>query len=80
MNTDEIQAYEAEREDAVKAAVRAADRIIVDRCRGNTEVLMLLTAEVAEAFAGKTVIMLRQEVWKKDMLCEVPPEILKSGM
>ena len=76
MKPEEFDAYDRERDRIVRAAVSAADRVILLECLGNPEVLALLTAEVAEAFAKKTTLMLRNEVNKKKMLCEVLPEIL----
>ncbi len=79
MTTEEMAAFELVREQIVRAAVVAADRVILDGCRGNTEVLASLTAEVAREFAEKTALMLRYEVYKKEILCEVPPEVLNKG-
>ena len=81
MKPEEFEAFDRERDRIIRAAVAAADRVILVECCGNPEVLALLTAEVAEAFAEKTTLMLRSEVNKKEMLCEVPPEILNlKGM
>jgi hypothetical protein len=79
MTANEMAGYERVSAEIVRAAVTAADRVILDGCRGNTEVLAALTAEVAQSFAEKTVLMLRHEVYKKEMLCEVPPEVLNKG-
>jgi hypothetical protein len=79
MTTEEMQAYERERERIVRDAISAADRVILAECRGNTEVLAFLTSEVAAAFASKVSLMLRSEVYKIKMLCEVPPEVLNKG-
>lgn len=76
MKPEEFEAFDRERDRIVRAAVAAADRVILVECCGNPEVLALLTAEVAEAFAEKTTLMLRNEVNKKEMLCEVPPKLL----
>lgn len=77
MTPEEMLAYEAVRERLLQQAVAAADRVLLDGCRGNPEVLMLLTGEVARVFMEKLSIMLRAEVYKKEMLCEVPPQALK---
>lgn len=76
MTREEMEAFERVRERAVKRAMAAADGVILSECRGNPEALMLLTAEVSLAFADKTVLMLQAETYKKQMLCEVPPEVL----
>jgi hypothetical protein len=76
MTPEETQAYEIHRDRLISQAVNAADILIVEGCRGNPEVLMLLTAAVAAAFMEKAMMMMRAEVWKKEMLCEVPPEVL----
>ena len=76
MKPEEMAAFDQERERIIHAAVSAADRVILTECCGNPEVLALLTAAVAEAFAEKTTMMLRTEVNKKEMLCEVSPEVL----
>jgi hypothetical protein len=79
MTTEEIIGFELVMEEIVRKAVTAADRVILDGCRGNTEALAFLTAEVAQEFAAKTALMLRHEIYLKEMLCEVPPEILNKG-
>ncbi len=79
MRPEEFASYCQVRETITRAAVTAADRVILEGCMGNTEVLALLTAELAQAFAEKTALMLMHEVYKKEMLCEVPPEVLNKG-
>jgi hypothetical protein len=77
MTPEEMECYERMRWQSVRDAVTAADDLLIKGCHGNPEVLMLLTSEVAAAFAEKLNIMLRNEVYKKELLCEVPPEAFK---
>jgi hypothetical protein len=79
MTPDEMDSYASVRDEVVRQAVTAADRMILGGCRGNAEVLMLLTAEVALRFNEKIAMMARQQVFKMEMLCEVPPEVLNYG-
>jgi hypothetical protein len=79
MKTEEMEAFDQVRDEVVRKAVAMADRILLEACCGNTEVLMLLTCDVARSFSEKTLLMLRTEVWRKEMLCEIPPEVLNKG-
>jgi hypothetical protein len=73
MKMEEIVVLEQEREEVIRAAVNAADRVLLKGCHGDQEDLALLTAEVAKAFAEKTCLMLRSELNKKEMLPEAMP-------
>ena len=76
MKPGELESFDREQERILREAIVAADRVLLAECQGNPEVLALLTAGVAKAFAEKTILMLRTEAYKKEMLCEVPPEVL----
>lgn len=79
MSQMEKREFELLRGLSVSRAVSAADNVLLTACRGNTEVLMVLTAEVAAAFAEKVRMMAQIEVWKKETLCEAPPEVPNKG-
>jgi hypothetical protein len=80
MTPNEMLAYEEMRAEATRAAVAAADKVLIAACLGNPEVFLLLNSEVATAFAEKVNIMMREQVYNKDLLCELPPEALKHFM
>jgi len=79
MTMEELFKLDRRLHDVVCKAVTAADREILAGCAGNPEVLGFLTAEVAKQFASKSAMMVLHEVYKKEMLCEVPPEVLNYG-
>ncbi len=79
MTVEEMDAYERAKDEIVRKAMTAADRILLDGCCGNPEVLLHLTAEVSKEFALKWHQMTVSEIWKKKMICEVEPEILRLG-
>jgi hypothetical protein len=59
---------EYERHQALDRAVQAADRMIVDAADGDTDVLLLLTAQLARRFAEKVEIMASSAVMRRDLL------------
>jgi hypothetical protein len=59
---------EARRESIVQQAVRTADRMICERCEGDEDELLALTAEVALTFSNKVLIMARARIMRKDFI------------
>ncbi len=59
---------EHERQQALEKAVQAADRILVEAADGDTDVLLLLTVQVARRFAEKVEIMASSAVMRRDLL------------
>jgi hypothetical protein len=79
MNTGEMESFEYVRHTAVQKAVQAADRVIIDACGGNPETLMLLTTDVTQEFLKKVGMMVQTETYKKQILCEVEPNLVMPG-
>lgn len=79
MSPIELEAFDRERERILRAAMTAADRVILTECRGDPEALALLTAEVAKAFAEKVVLMLRQTVYQKGLQRKGMPWEMEDG-
>ena len=59
-------------EDAIHTAVIAADRITLELCAGNPQVLALLTVGVAREFVKKLMIVLATDIPNIKDLCEFP--------
>jgi hypothetical protein len=78
MTPEEMESFDRIRDRIVRTAVAMADNYIIVQCRGNPEVLMMLTSDVALAFANKINLMIQNEVNKKQMLCEIDPEVFKD--
>jgi len=64
---EERQQREYERQEIVRKAVDAADRIILDGSDGSCEETDWLTFKVAEKFVEKVGIQLTGELMRKDM-------------
>jgi len=79
MTAVEMAAFAREKEKIVRNVMAAAERVLLDECGGNPEVMLQLTAEVSKEFVFKLQKMTETEIWKKKMLCEVEPEILNLG-
>jgi hypothetical protein len=67
LTLDELQEKEFKQQEAVRKAVMAADRIILDASDGTCEETNYLTAMVAMAFMSKTLIPIQTELRKKDL-------------
>lgn len=62
------QADEFRRQELIRKAVQAADRIICDGADGSVEEINWLTVKVAEAFVQKTVIAASSALMRKEMM------------
>lgn len=58
---------ERERDDIIRRAVEAADRIIIDGSDGSVEETDFLTVRVAQVFLTKVNTSLTNKLLKKDM-------------
>jgi hypothetical protein len=61
------QKREARRNEIVKKAIEAADRIILDGSDGSVEETNFLTGEVARKFMEKALMPFNREISRKDM-------------
>lgn len=65
--SDEQDERDFRRQEAVRKAVQAADRIIVDQSDGTVEELDYLTAQVAMTFFEKTIMRTQHALLRKDL-------------
>lgn len=64
---EERQQREYERNEIIKKAVEAADRIILDGSDGSCEETNFLTARVAEKFMERALLPLNTAMTRKDL-------------